>query len=120
MKRLSSNWPLQLVKVIGSAIPPLDFNILDLRDYYTKRSSVCLVRLVKTIENSSLSHLYFFGLKGLYYEKGILEFPFRLFSNSLKIEKDRVILVVKLVKTIATNLSIQKRESFTIARLVKT
>ena len=27
MKRLPSNWPLQLVKVIGSAIPPLDFNI---------------------------------------------------------------------------------------------
>ena len=37
-----------------------------------------------------------------------------------KIEKDQVILVVKLVKTIATNLSIQTRTSFTIARLIKT
>jgi len=27
MKRLSSRWPLQLVKVTGSAIPPLDFNL---------------------------------------------------------------------------------------------
>jgi len=26
MKRLQSNWPLQLIKVTESAIPPLDFN----------------------------------------------------------------------------------------------
>ena len=27
MKGFPRNWPLQLVKVIGSAIPPLDFNL---------------------------------------------------------------------------------------------
>ena len=42
--------------------------------------------------------LYFFGLKGLYDEKGLLEFPFHPFSDSLKLKKDRVIIVVKLVK----------------------
>ena len=30
MKRLPSYWPLQLVKVIGSVIPPLDFNLFEL------------------------------------------------------------------------------------------
>ena len=42
--------------------------------------------------------LYFFELKGLYDEKGLLEFPFRPFSDSLKLKKDRVIIVIKLVK----------------------
>ena len=43
--------------------------------------------------------LYFFGIKGLYDEKGLLEFPFHPFSDSLKLKKDRVIFVIKLVKT---------------------
>ena len=55
--------------------------------------------------------LYFFGLKGLYDEKGLLEFSLRPFFRLSKIEKDRVMFVVKLVKSvIATNLSIDENE----------
>ena len=42
-------------------------------------------------------NIYFFGRKGLEDEKGILEFPLRTFSDSLKLKRDRVIFVVKLV-----------------------
>jgi len=37
MKTLLSNWPLQLVKVIGSAIPPLDFNLFGLDGLLRKK-----------------------------------------------------------------------------------
>ena len=43
--------------------------------------------------------LYFFKLKGLYEEKELLEFPFRPFSDSLKLKKDQVVFVIKLMKT---------------------
>ena len=43
--------------------------------------------------------LYFFRLKGLYDEKGLLEFPFHPFLDSLKLKKDQVIIAIKLVKT---------------------
>ena len=37
MKRLSSYWPLQLVKGTGSAIPPLDFNLFGLEGSLHKK-----------------------------------------------------------------------------------
>jgi len=42
--------------------------------------------------------LYFFGLKGLGDEKGITGVFFKYLFRLSKIEKDRVVLVVKLVK----------------------
>ena len=56
--------------------------------------------------------LYFFGLKGLYDEKGLLEFHFRPFLDSLKLKKDQVVFVVKLVKTDSDKLVHRHKNEF--------
>ena len=55
--------------------------------------------------------LYFSGLKGLDDEKGILEFPLRPFSDSLKLKRTELSLSLNSLKNIiATNLSLDKNE----------
>ena len=55
--------------------------------------------------------LYFFGLKGLDDEKGILELPLRTFSNSLKMKRTELSLSLNSLKRlIATNLSLDENE----------
>jgi len=58
IKILSSYWPFQLIKVRGSAIPPINFNIFGPAGLLNKNSSTCLFQLAKMIEKSSLSYYF--------------------------------------------------------------
>ena len=71
MKRLSRHRPLQLIKVTGSAIPPLDFNLFGLKGLLHKkdRALVLFGSLKVPKIHPFCIILYFFGLKGLDDEK---------------------------------------------------
>ena len=65
--------------------------------------------------------LHFFGLERQIYEKGLVEFSFCPFSNSLNMKMIEFSLSLNSLKhQIVTNLFIMTRPSFTFARLVKT
>jgi len=82
MKKLSSNWPLQLVKVTGSVIPPLDFNLFGLEGLLHKKIELLLFGSLKLPKIHPFHIiLYFFKPKGLYEKKGLLEFSLHPFQT---------------------------------------
>jgi len=83
MKRLPSNWPLQLVKVTGSVIPPLDFNLFGPEGLLHKKIErlSCLSRQNYRKFIPFVLFYTFSDLRDYMTKKGLLEFPLRTFQT---------------------------------------